>query len=150
MYNYVGFLFDLVLFAAFFWDLSLGFPPFWNFLIMVAMYWENKKIGCRVEAAAVKLVRMSLSIVPQDRQDIPLSHTSHLHLHRHNRLPPSKSCECLKKEGATICWKYWKVYKLWLGRMETRMAIIPSYQIFSEPSLPVSAILLILWTPTIG
>ena len=35
--------FDLVLFAAFFRDLSLVFPPFWNFLIMVAMYWENEK-----------------------------------------------------------------------------------------------------------
>jgi hypothetical protein len=66
----------------------------------------KRKLGCRVEAAAVKLVRMSLSVAPQDRQDIPLSHTSHLRLHRHNRLPPSKSCECLKKEGATICWKY--------------------------------------------
>ena len=66
----------------------------------------KRKIGCRVEAAAVKLVRMSLSVVLQDRQDIPLSHTSHLRLHRHNCLPPSKSCECLKKEGATICWKY--------------------------------------------
>ena len=35
--------FDLVLFAAFFRDLSLVSPPFWNFLIMVAMYWENEK-----------------------------------------------------------------------------------------------------------
>ncbi|XP_073363075.1 uncharacterized protein [Aegilops tauschii subsp. strangulata] len=40
---------------------------------------------------------MSMFVTPQDRQDIPPSHTSHLRLHHHIRLPLSKSCEYFQR-----------------------------------------------------